>query len=211
MNKLGSKEIFLILIIINFLLYYLAYMCVISPIRNKGNEYKEQVVTLEQQYAEQKKIVDSKDQYIETIETLKQDKQTLFNESFPDAETENLHAYMVDKAKKSGIIIDSINLNQKISTVKDEGTGEEIPTGLKNNTISISITGSYANVIKFITDIENVNKTSLLTGFTISGDSTGMKSSINYSLMTVDKGEDIVDPTLDHNFGQAMGDTMLFK
>ncbi|GEM_PF-3282342 len=211
MNKLGSKEIFLILVIINFLLYYLAYMCVISPLRNKGSEYKEQITTLQQQYDEQKTIVDSKDQYIATIEQLKTDKETLFTESFPDAETESIHAYMVDRAKASGIVIDNINISQNVATVNDEATGEKIPTGLKTNTISVGVTGSYSNIIKLITDMENVQKTSLLTSLSLSGEPSVMTTTLNYSLMTVDKGEEIVDPTFDHNFGQAMGDTVLFK
>lgn len=211
MNKLGSKEIFLILVIINFLLYYLAYMCVISPMRKAGNEYKEQIVTLQTQYDEQKAIVDSKDQYIADIENLKKEKETLFTESYPDAETESLHAYMVKLAKESGVVIKNISLAQDVATVKDEATGEEVKTGLKNNNITVSIDGSYTNIIKFITDIENVKKTSLLTSFSLSGPSAGMQSSLTYSLMTVDKGEEIVDPTLDHTFGQAKGDTVLFN
>lgn len=210
MNKLGSKEIFLILVIINFLLYYLAYMCVISPMRNTGKEYKEQITTLQKQYDEQKAIVDSKDQYIATIEQLKQDKETLFTESFPDTETENIHAFMVDRAKASNIVIDSINISQDVATVKDEQTGEKVPTGLKTNTINVSITGSYANIIKLITDMENVKKTSLLTSFSLAGDPANMTTSINYSLLTVDKGEDIVDPTFDHSFSQGKGGTVLF-
>lgn len=211
MNKLGSKEIFLILIIINFLLYYLAYMCVISPIKNKGTEYKDQVVALEQQYTQDKQIVDSKEQYLTSIATLKKDKETLFNESFPDAETESLHAYMVQKAKESGITINSINLSQDVTMVQDENTGENVPTGLKTNTINVDITGSYNNIIKLITDMENVKKTSLLTSFSLSGAASSMTTSLNYSLLTVDKGEEIVDPTFDHTFGQATGDTVLFK
>lgn len=211
MNKLGSKEIFLILVIINFLLYYLAYMCVISPMRKKGAEYKEQIVALQTQYDEQKAIVDSKDQYIADIENLKQEKEVLFTESFPDAETESLHAYMVKLAQESGVVISNINLTQEIATVKDEESGEDVPTGLKNNDISVSVDGSYTNIIKFITDMESAKKTSLLTSFSLTGPASGMQSAITYSLMTVDKGEEIVDPTLDHTFGQAKGDTVLFN
>lgn len=210
MNKLGSKEIFLILVVINFLLYYLAYMCVISPLRNTGKEYKEQITTLQQQYDEQKAIVDSKDQYIATIDQLKKDKETLFTESFPDAETENIHAYMVDRAKACSIVINSITIGQDVATVADPQTGEQVPTGLKNNTINVSVTGSYANIIKLITDMENVKKTSLLTSFSLAGNPASMTTSLNYSLLTVDKGEDIVDPTFDHTFGQGKGGTVLF-
>lgn len=210
MNKLGSKEIFLILVVINFLLYYLAYMCVISPLRNTGKGYQEQITTLQQQYDEQKAIVDSKDQYIATIEQLKKDKETLFTESFPDAETENIHAYMVDRAKACSIVINTISISQDVATVADPQTGEQVPTGLKNNTINVSITGSYANIIKLITDMENVKKTSLLTSFSLAGDPASMTTSLNYSLLTVDKGEDIVDPTFDHAFSQGKGGTVLF-
>jgi Tfp pilus assembly protein PilO len=210
MNKLGSKEIFLILVIINFLLYYIAYMCVVSPLGSKSKSYSEEIASLQEEYDADMEIVNSKDQYIATIDSLKKDKETLFNNSFPDAETETLHAYMVDKAKESGVVISNISLSQKIATIKDDD-GNPVATGLRDNNISVSISGSYANIIKFITDIENVKKTSLLTSLSFSGTTGDMKSSINYYLMTVDKGDDINDPTLDHTFGQGLGDEALFK
>lgn len=211
MSKLGSKEIFLILIIINFLLYYLAYMCVISPLRTKGGEYKTQVDTLQTQYDDQLNTVNSKDQYLTTIETLKAEKQTLFNESFPDAETENLHAYMTTISQATGVVIDSINLSQEVATVTNEETGETVETGLKNNTISVSLIGSYDGIVNFVRSIENVKKTSLLTSFNLSGSAGAMNSTLNYEFLTVDKGEDIVDNTLDHTFNQGAGGTRLFN
>ncbi len=211
MNKLGSKEIFLILIIVNFLLYYLAYMCVISPLRTKGEEYQAEITTLETRYNEEKSIVDSKDQYIATIETLKSQKQTLFTNSFPDAETESLHAYMVERAQASNIVINSISLSQDISTVINEQTKEETPTGLRTNTINVNVVGSYANIINLITDIESVKKTSLLTGLGLSGDPTNMSTTINYELLTVDKGDEIDDPIFDHTFNQGLTNEALFK
>jgi hypothetical protein len=186
-------------------------MCVISPLRTTGKGYKEQVVSLEQQYNEQKQIVDSKDQYIATINELKEKKQTLFTESFPDAEAEYLHAYMVEREKESSIVINNISIAQTAATVHNDETGEEEPTGLKTNTITVGVTGSYANIIKLITDIENVRKTSLLTSLNLAGDPASMTTTLNYTFMTVDKGEDIVDPTFDHTFGQGVGDTVLFK
>lgn len=210
MSKLGSREIFLILIIINFLLYYLAYMCVISPLMKKGDEYKATVDTLTTQYEDQLNTVNSKDQYLATIETLKAEKQTLFNESFPDAETENLHAYMTTISQATGVAIDSINLSQETATVTNEETGEVTETGLKNNTISVNLTGTYDGIINFVRSIENVKKTSLLTSFNLSAGTGGMASTLNYEFLTVDKGEDIVDTTLDHTFNPGAGDTRLF-
>lgn len=208
MNKLGAKEIFLILIVINFLLYYMAYMLVVSPMWSKSKEYDTQITDLTAKYEEDKSVVDSKDTYISTIETLKADKQTLFESSFPDADTENIHAYIVDKAKETSVTIQNISMSQDIKTAQGEN-GEKVPTGLKNDTINLTIDGSYANTIKFITDIQNVQKTSLLTAITLSP--SGKGNSLIYSILTVDKGEDIVDTTLDHQFGQPLGDTVLFK
>ncbi len=208
MNKLGAKEIFLILIVINFLLYYMAYMLVVSPMWSKSKEYDTQITDLTAKYEEDKSVVDSKDTYISTIDTLKADKQTLFESSFPDADTENIHAYIVDKAKETSVTIQNISMSQDIKTAQGEN-GEKVPTGLKNDTINLTIDGSYANTIKFITDIQNVQKTSLLTAITLSP--SGKGNSLIYSILTVDKGEDIVDTTLDHQFGQPLGDTVLFK
>jgi Tfp pilus assembly protein PilO len=185
-------------------------MCVVSPLGNKSKGYSEEITTLQQKYDDDMTIVNSKDDYIATIDSLKQEKETLFNNSFPDAETENLHAYMVDKAKESGVTITSISLSQKVATIKNDD-GEQVPTGLRDNNISVSLNGSYTNIIKFITDIENVKKTSLLTSLSFSGTTGDMKSSINYYLMTVNKGDDINDTTLDHSFSQGLGDEALFK
>ena len=209
MSKLGSREIFLILIVINFLLYYLAYMCVISPLMSKGREYKDTVATLSTQYEQQLETVNSKDQYLATIENLKAQKQTLFNESFPDAETENLHAYMTSMAQRTNVRIDGISLEQEVSTITNEDD-EEIETGLKDNTISVSLTGSYESIINFISDIENVKKTSRLTSFSLSSGEGMMQASLNYDFLTVDKGDDIVDNTLDHTFNQGANNKNLF-
>lgn len=210
MNKLGSKEIFLILIIINFLLYYMAYMIVVSPMRKSSQELSDQIGTLQAQYDEQKSIVDQKESYIQQIDSLKAEKAELFANSFPDAETENIHAYLVDRAKESGIAINTVNLSQSVKKTRDEETGEEIPTGLKTNDISAEVTGSYTNIIKLITDIEGAKKTSLLTSLDLQGNPAQMTTSLNYTFLTVDKGDEIQDNTFDHNFNQAVNNEALF-
>ena len=209
MSKLGAKERWLILGIINFLLYYTLYMVGIAPIKENIANNKTEIATLQEQYDNDLQTINSKSQYEETINTLTAEKAKEFASSFPDAESENIYVYMVDGIKNNKLTMSNVSVSQEVMTVNDENTGEEVSTGLKNNNISLSLTGDYVNIINFIKNIENLEKTSLLTSLTLN-QNVPMNATLNYTFLTVDKGESDTDSTFDHTFGQGAGNAVLF-
>lgn len=209
MNKLGTTERLLILGIINFLLYYALFMVGINPIWNKISEDKVVLQDLQTQYDENLNTINSKSTYEATIVSLTEERADLFQNSFPDAETENIYAYMVKLAKSSQLNIASVNIAQDVQVITDEN-GLETPTGLKNNNITVNLSGSYNNIMGYVKNIEDVKKTSLLTALTLSPGDGGMSSTLNYTFLTTDKGEEDTDSIFDYNFSQATGNSQLF-
>lgn len=205
MKNLGNKEVILILIVINFMLYYLLYFIGISPLKNSINSNRDAIAQLQAEYDEKKAIVDSEETYKQTIETLKAEKAELFQTGFPNTNPENLHAFMVKEAADNHITISNIAINQ----APRMANGDQA-TGILDNTISVSATGSYTDIIKLATAIEDVQKTSILTSLSLGGESSNMSATFAYDFLSADK-EEGTDEIFAHDFGQAAGNTALFK
>ncbi len=209
MSKLGNKEILLILVVINFMLYYLMFFIGVNPLKNSIKENREQIAAEQTEYDEKKAIVDSEDTYKKSIETLTVEKAELFKTGFPNANPENLHAFMVKEAGDHNIAIDNITIGQAPRMASAEGV--ETETGILDNTFTLNINGSYADITKFIAAIEDIQKTSILTSLSFTGsDISKMSSSLTYDFLSADK-EEGSDTIFDHKFGQAAGNTALFK
>ena len=209
MGKLGNKEVILILVVINFLLYYLLFMMVINPTKNKIKSNNENIETLQAEYDEKKAIVDSEQSYIDNIEKLKVEKAELFTKGFPNTDPENLHAFMVKETAANSITINSINISQASRNAADAEGGQHT-TGIMDNTLAVSIEGSYANIVKLIGTMEEINKTSLLTSLSLSGDPTKMTTTLNYSFLSADKSDN-PDNIFDYTFNKGVGNSALFK
>jgi hypothetical protein len=209
MSKLGNKEVILILIVINFMLYYLLVMIAISPIKSSISNNKAEIQSLQADYDAKKEIVDSEQTYITTIETLKATKTDLFATGFPNTNPENLHAFMEKETQANSVPIQNISITQA-PRVAVNANGGDVETGIMDNTLTLTVQGSYANVIKLLQSIEDVQKTSLLTSLNLGGSASDMTVNMGYSFLSADK-TDIPDDVFDHTFGQGAGNTALFK
>lgn len=209
MGKLGNKEVILILVVINFLLYYLLFMMVINPTKNKIKSNNENIATLQTEYDEKKAIVDSEQSYIDNIEKLKVEKSELFTKGFPNTDPEYLHAFMVKETAANSISINNITISQAARNAADT-SGEQHVTGILDNTLSVGIEGSYANIVKLIGTMEELNKTSLLTSISLSGDPAKMTTTLNYSFLSADKSDN-PDNIFDYTFNKGVGNSALFK
>ncbi len=210
MSKLGSKELFLILIIINFLLYYCLYMMGVGPLKTKISTLSADKETLTAEYQEKQTIVDSKPQYEQNIKDLTVQKAELFQTGFPNTDPEYLHAIMVQQAGISGISMTNISINQA-PRESTNSAGETVETGIMDNTLTIATTASYANIAKFLEDIESLQRTSILTSLNLSGTAAEMSASMAYNFLSADKGESINDAIFDHEFSHGAGNSTLFK
>lgn len=209
MGKLGNKEIILILIVINFLLYYLLFMMVINPTKNKIKLNNESIDALQMEYDEKKAIVDQEDDYIADIERLKAEKAELFTTGFPNTDPENLHAFMVKETAANSITINNISISQSSRNAAD-ASGAQHTTGIMDNTLAVGIEGSYSNIIKLIGTLEELQKSSLLTSLSLSGDPNKMNTTLNYSFLSADKSDN-PDTIFDHTFNKGVGNSALFK
>lgn len=210
MDKLGSKELFLILLIINFLLYYFAYMLGVGPLKNQivsASEKKEQL-TIE--YQEKKETVDKKPEFEQNIKDLKAQKKELFQTGFPNTDPEYLHAFVVNESKATNITLNNVSIAQAPRTSQNSA-GETVETGIMDNTITMSTVTSYANIANFLKIIEDLQRTSILTNLSLSGTAGEMSASMSYNFLSADKGEDINDTVFDHTFSQGAGNSTLFK
>lgn len=209
MGKLGNKEVILILVVINFLLYYLLFMMVINPTKNKIKLNNESIDALQMEYDEKKAIVDQEEDYIADIERLKAEKAELFTTGFPNTDPENLHAFMVKETAANSITINNISISQASRNAAD-ANGAEHTTGIMDNTLAVGIEGSYSNIIKLIGTLEELQKSSLLTSLSLSGDPNKMTTTLNYSFLSADK-TDNPDTIFDHTFNKGVGNSALFK
>jgi Tfp pilus assembly protein PilO len=213
MGKLGSKEIFLILIVINFLLYYLGYICVVNPIRNKGKEYSEEIVNLQADYDQKQTTVAGIPQLEQDIEDLKATKKEKLDASYPDGYSEDVQmfAYELTKAKSLNLTEFGITQNPIVNRNED---GEDVPTGVTSNNITIAVSGTYDNILSFISDMETRNAGAKLTSLDWTTRDGNYQATINYLMLTVEKGEDIKDDTFSKNetkFAVEGNDSKLFK
>ena len=208
MGKLGNKEVILILVVINFMLYYMMVFIAVNPLKSSIKENNEQIEALQKEYDDKKAIVDSEETYKQTIETLKAEKAKLFESGFPNTNPENLHAFMVKEAEANHITIGSISINQAPRKATSNNGQEE--TGILDNKLNLSIKGSYLDIINLIKSVEGEERTSLLTSFSLNGEKEEMSSSLSYDFLSADK-EDNTDPIFDHQFGQSVGDKKLFR
>lgn len=211
MSKLGSKELFLILVIINVVLYYFTYMIAVGPLKNQISTAKEQKVTLTQQRDERQEQIDQKPQIKDNIKNLKDEKAELFKSGFPSTDAEYIHAFLVDETKAANMKMNSISIAQapRMST---NAAGQEVETGIMDNTITIMANSTYSNIATLLKEVEGLDKTSILTRLNLSGTAAEMVATMDYNFLSADKGEDRSDTTFDHEFAKGVGDAnKLFK
>lgn len=208
MNKLSNKEVILILVVINIALYYLLYAIGINPVKHNISANSSEIKTLQTDYDEKKAIVDSEQDYINKIDELTTAKAELFKNGFPNTNAENIHAFMQKETTAKSVSTQSITINQAPRIAAAEGG--EVETGIMDNNITLNVEGSYTNVISLLAEIENQQKTSLLTSLNLSGSKDAVTASMGYSFLSADK-TDIEDHIFDHEFSQAAGNQALFK
>jgi Tfp pilus assembly protein PilO len=191
MNKLGSKEIFLILVIGNLLLYYLAYVCVISPIRNKGKEYSDEMAMVQAEYDEKKQTVDSIPQLEEDIKNLQSNKDEKLAASYPKGYAEDVQMFMTKQIEARSLTMTDVPTIKQNAITQKDADGEDVPTKISNNTISVNVSGTYKNAMDFLNEMETRNKGAKLTSLSLNVEGAdSYKVEAEYLMLTVDKGDD---------------------
>jgi Tfp pilus assembly protein PilO len=190
MNKLGSKEIFLILVIINFLLYYLAYMCIIKPIAKTGSGYSEEIEVAQADYDQKKETVDGIPQLDADIQNLENDKAQKLADAYPKGYAEDVQLFMTKLISDKQLTL--INVPQVTSkpVTEKNSDGEEVATKVTNNNITVSISGSYKTITEFLETMEQKNKGAKLTSYKLEVKEGVCEATANYLMLTVDKGND---------------------
>lgn len=196
MGNLSNREIFLIILLLNFLLYYVAFQFIAVPLL----DYKKTCeLNYENARAENQKIIyemSMRDNYKMQIEDYKKERLELYTKVYPKAETETLHKFMARVENNNNISIQKIQIiSSQDSTVNEDGV--EIQSILKNNIINMSINANYTNVIDFMEEIENINKTSAVTALSMNGLKENLNVNIVYNICTVN--EDTQDTIFEFN------------
>lgn len=208
MKNLSNKETILILVVINILLYYLLYAIAVRPLKNNIVLNNDVIERLQEEYDEDKAIVDQKDELESRRTELTEQKKTLFEQGFPNTDAEKLHAFINKVATENNIVIDNITITQTPRIAANDATQQE--SDVYDNIISVQAVATYADATKLIKAIEDEHKTSLLTQLSLTGQAGEMSVGLGYNFLSADKPEK-EDPIFEHNFNPAKGDSALFK
>lgn len=165
MKNLTKRETILIVVLINLLLYYVLFNLIGEKIEAKNVEKK---LSYEELLAQKEilKITELKsDVDIAKLKSIKEENDNMKGKIFSTTNTENIHNFIYKLTQKNNLNISYINIVDK----KEENgdillyKGEKIED--KMYIVELSVEGSYENKIKFIKDIENLDKTILITEF----------------------------------------------
>lgn len=165
MKNLTKRETILIVVLINLLLYYVLFNLIGEKIEAKNVEKK---LSYEELLAQKEilKITELKsDVDIAKLKSIKEENDNMKDKIFSITNTENIHNFIYKLTQKNNLNISYINIVDK----KEENgdillyKGEKIED--KMYIVELSVEGSYENKIKFIKDIENLDKTILITEF----------------------------------------------
>lgn len=208
MGKLSPKETFIVVIVVNILVYVLGYQLlsgIFTPVIENATADREAA------YAENEQLtadIAANEGYLSQIATLTEERKSLFGECFPSSETEIIHKFINEKAKASGLGLSSATIDEKVDVNISED-GNEIVSPYMMNTVEFAGEGSYDQIINFLTDIEELNRTSAVRGLSIEPEEGGeMSVNAKYEFFCVDK-EDDKDKIFDYEFKGSEGKSEL--
>ena len=192
MNKLGSKEIFLILIIINFLLYYLAFMFVINPIRKNTEELETQIEQRDSERATLQQQKDDIDNIGGNIENAKKRRSESLITTFKAAGAEGISLELEKYAAASGVVIESCSIDESVVSQSEGEDGEALDTEVKRSTVNLTITGIDANIVNFVSRVESVGNDTLLTNMSLMSNpnTPELTSNVNFTFICSPYGGD---------------------
>lgn len=214
MNKLSKRETTLIIILVNLIGYYLLFNVIGLSISNMN---KSKLEAYEELKAQQDILeIESIKNQIDTqnLENLTQKNNEMKNQIFSTTNSENIHYFLNQVAKKSNVAISSININkfemaeESNEEVTEETTLEtsteiitqdinqdnnkqnnQIYTDIVHNAynIELEVVGEYKDKINFIKNIESYKKTMSITDFSTAFEDKTTTSKIKMTIYTIDK------------------------
>lgn len=208
MAKMSSKEVLMILVVVNILLYYMLYSYAVKPAIETHKENAAQIEEIKEEYEDRVKEVEAEKEYLATIadETTRRETE-LFANVYPEAENEVIHKFMYNYATKNSLKLSSINLSGE-SKKKTKGAVNKYEDFFRSTVVTMQVDGAYANIMKFVKEIEELNRSAALTGLNISATESGHTATVTYKMMTVNKGE-VKDEIFDYTYNLGLNQSIL--
>jgi Tfp pilus assembly protein PilO len=206
MSKLNPKEVFMVVLVVNILCYYLGFILLVNPLIKIHKSQRETMAEVMAENERVKAEVAANDGYLADIATCRSDRKKIYENCFPEAQAETIHKFFNDKSVKTGNSVTSISIATTSKTSTSE-TGQEVESIFKDNTVTFVLAGNYKSFIDFLTELENLKRTSFLTTVNISGSGETMSMSGNIDVYTVKK--DVEDKIFNYEFTNGTGGTAL--
>lgn len=205
-NKLSPRDAFMIVVLMNVIMYYLGYQFIVSPLLNRYMDFDVKLQEVQLEHDNIMLEISKNQEYLQQITKLLEERRSLYEVCFPKAETEVVHKFMNEMSKKAQVSINSIKIDPKKEMATTE-SGEEIESIFKNNEVTLSISGSYKNLVDFMTDIESLKRSSAVNEISVNNSNNGTSSIVTINMLTVEK--DVEDEIFDYTFQGGTGGTSL--
>lgn len=201
-NNLSHREIFMLMLVGNILVYFLSYQIAVRPVQNMWRDKTEELASVNE---ELQMAVEEKKEYQEnkrSITELKEERQKKYSKAFPYTGIERVHWFIdrqctYDKDYPQNVLaIDSISINgEKAGNVSEEEGMEEI---FRNVNVSLGFNEvDYDKIMYLLRKFEDMNRTLALTSFSMSSGNVGQNVNLQYKLLTVKKEGNKKDPLFD--------------
>ena len=173
MNKLSKREKIEITIIAVILVLFVYFKFIVSPISQKNSELSSSISQLNSKYDEMNLLKSENSNYQNSINKLK----NIYNESIigiplqiKDAEIENtISTYCT----KEALTINTLSFNAQTNNTNQNNNNNKSTSVIIQLPLSVTVTGSYGNIVNLISDMERDQRIFNVKDFSISSGNTG--------------------------------------
>lgn len=197
MNKLNPKEMFMVIVLVNVVVYYLGYLIIATPLLKVNSVISTQYQEAKNENAKIKEEIAQNEEYVKQITLAENSRAEYYDHSYPYAREEIIHEFISEKLKAHGLVLTSIKVEEEVddnaqttaTTNEDGSVAQPVESIFKSYVIDVNYVGNFKNTKEFLTDIESLDKTAAVTKLDIGKSESGAATNVTFNMVTVDKGD----------------------
>ncbi len=191
-TTMNNREKMLLIMLFNIALLAILYLIIFKSFSAEQMANLARIQELNDKMTTSAIELANYDSYTNRIQELLEERRKLYNHCFPSAPTERIHAFISGQLQDAKLKLDSIQVTSEQPFFAEGATSSAI---FNNNFASLQLTGTYDNILKFITEFEAMDRTHQFANFSLNPSGEGFSCSTNLNLFTVEK--DVPDDTFD--------------
>lgn len=156
MSKLTPKEMFMVLILINIVVYYIGYLVIFTPLLNLRSSQHEKSLEAKTEYEELLELQNQEKQYAEDKVKYTKERLTYYDQTFSKAERDQIANFLGYRLRDNSLNFDGVEFEKESKKSNDE-TDDSF---FKSYVVKLTCEGRYVNIINFIESIEDMGKSS---------------------------------------------------